>query len=127
MSSLPPLDYFVAFEAAAKLGSFARASDQLHISETAISRKVRLLEQHYNIALFIRGHRSITLTDQGAELLQSVQKSLDLFKQLGVGLWAFNISSDTITKKFTPRPKKVLDTRRAAYVLDKACETHIHT
>jgi hypothetical protein len=61
-----------------------------------------------------------------AHTIKSAQKSLDLFKQLGVGLWAFNISSGTITKKFTPRPKKVLDTRRAAYVLDKAFETHIH-
>lgn len=59
--------------------------------------------------------------------IKSVQKSLDLFKQLGVGLWAFNLSSGTITKKFTPRPKKVLDTKRAAYVLDKAFETHIHS
>lgn len=61
-----------------------------------------------------------------AHKIKSAQKSLDLFKQLGVGLWAFNVSSGAVTKKFTPRPKKVLDTRRAAYVLDKAFETHIH-
>ena len=78
--SLPPLDYFVAFEAAAKLGSFARASEEMHISETAISRKVRLLEQHYNLPLFVRGHRSITLTEQGAELLVSVQRSLKILR-----------------------------------------------
>jgi len=78
--SLPPLDYFVAFEAAAVHGSFARASDVLHISETAISRKVRLLEQHFNLPLFARGHRSITLTDHGAELLTSVEKSLRILR-----------------------------------------------
>ena len=79
-TTLPPLDYFVAFEAAAKLGSFARASETLHISETAISRKVRLLEQHFNLPLFARGHRSITLTDHGAELLRSVEKSLRILR-----------------------------------------------
>ena len=88
MNNLPPLDYFVAFEAAAKLGSFARASDNLHISETAISRKVRLLEQHYNVALFTRGHRSITLTERGAELLGSVRKSLDILREASADIVA---------------------------------------
>ena len=86
--NLPPLDYFVAFEAAAKTGSFARASDILHISETAISRKVRLLEQHYNLPLFVRGHRSITLTEQGAELLTSVQQSLDILREVSEDMFA---------------------------------------
>ncbi len=62
-----------------------------------------------------------------ADKIKLVQKSLVLFKQLGVGLWAFNISSGTITKKFTPRPKKIPDAKRAAYVLDKAFDTHITT
>lgn len=88
--NLPPLDYFVAFEAAAKTGSFARASDLLHISETAISRKVRLLEQHYNLPLFVRGHRSITLTEQGAELLVSVEKSLNIMRDASKDLFAKN-------------------------------------
>ena len=73
---LPPLDYLLAFEAAATACSFARASEALNISETAISRKVRLLEQHYNVALFVRGHRSITLTPQGAALLSSVSRAI---------------------------------------------------
>lgn len=74
---LPPLDYLVAFEAAAKTQSFARASKVINISETAISRKIRLLEQHYDVALFVRGHRSVALTQQGAVLLASVSESLD--------------------------------------------------
>jgi len=59
-----------------------------------------------------------------AHIVKSAQNSLDLFKQLDVGLWVFNISSGAVTKKFTPRPKKVVDTRRAAYILDKAVEGH---
>ena len=61
---------------------------------------------------------NLTLSDIGFEE--------NLFKKLGVGLWAFNISSGAITKKFTPRPKKILDSRRVAYILDKAFEAHIH-
>ncbi|EFO29875.1 LysR family transcriptional regulator [Roseibium sp. TrichSKD4] len=77
---LPPLDYILAFEASAKAGSFAAASRVLNISETAISRKVRLLEQHYDVALFIRGNSSVKLTTQGENFLVSVQQSLDILR-----------------------------------------------
>lgn len=79
---LPPLDYLLAFEAAAKAQSFAQASKVLNISETAISRKVRLLEQHYDVPLFVRGHRSVSLTQQGAILLATVERSLDLMRDV---------------------------------------------
>lgn len=79
---LPPLDYLLAFEAAAKVQSFARASKVLNISETAISRKVRLLEQHYDVPLFVRGNRSVTLTQQGAILLATVEQSLDMMRDV---------------------------------------------
>lgn len=85
---LPPLDYLLAFEAAAHLGSFARASEQLNISETAISRKVRLLEQHYDLPLFVRGHKSITLTSHGSALLNSVTQSLDILRDTSENIFA---------------------------------------
>ena len=73
---LPPLDYLLAFESAAKCQSFAAASRELNISETAISRKVRLLELHYDVPLFVRGHRSIRLTPHGQSLLDKVEPAL---------------------------------------------------
>lgn len=74
---LPPLDYFIAFEAAAYCQSFAGASRELNVSETAISRKVRLLELHYDIPLFLRRHRSIHLTAQGQTLLARIGPVID--------------------------------------------------
>ncbi|MFD2739435.1 LysR substrate-binding domain-containing protein [Sulfitobacter aestuarii] len=74
--ALPPLDYLLAFEAAAEQQSFVGASRQLNISETAISRKVRLLEHHYNVPLFMRGHRSIHLTPQGQRFLNQIKPAL---------------------------------------------------
>ena len=79
-SVLPPLDYLLAFEAAALCGSFAGAARELHISESAISRKVRLLELHYDVALFLRGHRSIRLTPQGKALLDKTRPALDTLR-----------------------------------------------
>ncbi len=74
---LPPLDYILAFEAAANNGSFARAARQMNLSETAISRKVRLLEQHFGLAFFTRGHRSIDLTPYGREFLARIAPAIE--------------------------------------------------
>ena len=74
---LPPLDYLLAFDAAAEFGSFAQASRTLNISESSISRKVRLLEHHYGRSFFKRGERSVALTKQGQELYEDVAPLLD--------------------------------------------------
>ncbi|MGB3179500.1 MAG: LysR substrate-binding domain-containing protein [Albidovulum sp.] len=77
---LPPLDYLLAFEAAAEQMSFTGASRLLHISETAISRKVRLLEQHFGLSFFTRGHRSISLTPEGREFLDRIHPALQMLR-----------------------------------------------
>lgn len=81
-SVLPKLDYLLAFEAAAELESFAAAAKELNVSETAVSRKMRLLEQHFNCALFVRGHRSVELTEQGRKLLTGISGPLEDLAQL---------------------------------------------
>jgi DNA-binding transcriptional LysR family regulator len=83
-SSLPPLDYFLAFESAADCGSFASASKDLNISETAISRKVKLLEQHYDSQLFDRGHRSIHLTETGRAFLDRIRPGLQTLRSASI-------------------------------------------
>ena len=84
--SLPPLDYLLAFQVTGKTGSFTLASKELNISESSISRKVKLLEQHYGVQLFKRGHRSITITSEGFELLSSVSEALDILKEASSSL-----------------------------------------
>lgn len=81
MSRLPPLDYILAFEAAAKHQSFVGAAKDLNISETAIGRKVRLLEQHYGILFFLRSHKSIELTPQGQSFLQDISPALQILRE----------------------------------------------
>ncbi|GGK70859.1 LysR substrate-binding domain-containing protein [Amphritea balenae] len=74
---LPPLSTLVTFEAAARLLSFTQAGEELHVTQTAISRQVRSLEEYLSRPLFIRGHRSVKLTDAGELLLQSVSMGLE--------------------------------------------------
>lgn len=85
-AALPRLDYLVAFEVAAELESFAAAARVLNVSETAVSRKIRLLELHYNCQLFVRGHRSVDLTDQGRKLLGGVTPALKALERVSLGL-----------------------------------------
>ncbi|MEL7255108.1 MAG: LysR substrate-binding domain-containing protein [Pseudomonadota bacterium] len=75
-AALPRLEYLLAFEAAAELESFAAAAKELNVSETAVSRKIRLLETHFGCALFLRGHRSVQLTDHGRKLLSGITPAL---------------------------------------------------
>ena len=72
--SLPPLDYLLAFQVTGKTGSFTSASKELNISESSISRKVKLLEQHYGVQLFNRGHRSISITPRVLNYCHRYQK-----------------------------------------------------
>lgn len=58
----------VLFEAAARRNSFARAAEELGITQPAVSQAVRRLEAALGARLFRRGHRSITLTAAGERL-----------------------------------------------------------
>ena len=60
--SLPHLS---AFEAAARLGSFSAAADELFLTTGAVSRHIRSLEEQLGITLFYRGHKSVRLTQAG--------------------------------------------------------------
>jgi LysR family glycine cleavage system transcriptional activator len=69
---LPPLDPLIAFEAAARLLSFTRASEELHLTQAAISQQIRNLEENLQVKLFTRSHRAVQLTNQGREYQHTV-------------------------------------------------------
>ncbi|HYH20384.1 MAG TPA: transcriptional regulator GcvA [Azospirillum sp.] len=54
-----------AFEAAARLNSFALAAEDLAVTPSAVSHQVKLLEEQLGVRLFHRVHRSVVLTDAG--------------------------------------------------------------
>src|SRR6188768_40631 len=55
---LPPLDLLVAFEAAARHLSFTRAGAERFVTQSAMSRQIRALEDELGVPLFQRGHRA---------------------------------------------------------------------
>ena len=74
---LPPLDLLVAFEAAGRKSSFTAAAEELSLTQAAVSRQIRLLEETLGQKLFIRSHRAVHLTDQGRKYLHTVTLALD--------------------------------------------------
>ena len=65
---LPPLNALRSFEATARLGGVGRAAQELHVTHGAISRQLRLLEEHLGFALFERAGRGLRLTAAGETL-----------------------------------------------------------
>jgi LysR family transcriptional regulator, glycine cleavage system transcriptional activator len=65
IAPLPPLNALRAFAAAARLLSFTRAAAELHVTQTAISHQMRLLESHLGVRLFVRLPRRLSLTPEG--------------------------------------------------------------
>ncbi len=80
---LPPLDQLEAFEASARHLSFTKAADELALTQSAVSRQIAALEDHYGLALFRRLHRALRLTDDGQTLLQAVSEVLDQLHAVG--------------------------------------------
>lgn len=65
MRKMPNFVFLRAFEAAARLQSFALAAKELHLTPSAVSHHVRELEEHFGRPLFTRLHRRVELTTEG--------------------------------------------------------------
>ncbi|MET0286776.1 MAG: LysR substrate-binding domain-containing protein [Polyangiales bacterium] len=73
----PPLGALRVFEAAARRLSFKAAAAELHVTPTAISHQIKLLEQHLETRLFERGARQVALTADGQKLLPFVREGFE--------------------------------------------------
>ncbi len=69
------LEYFIMV---AKEGNITRAAERLHITQPTLSRQLSDLEKELNTQLFIRGKRSIVLTESGQLLMQRAQELVNL-------------------------------------------------
>ena len=76
LSGIPPIHCLAAFEAASRHGSFERAAQELSVSQSAISHRVRSLEKQLGQRLFERRDRGVRLTLAGREYLEVVRGAL---------------------------------------------------
>ncbi len=101
-AKLPPMNGLVVFEAAARHLSFTRAGHELLVSREAVSRQIRILEDHLGVKLFVRLYRALELTDAGRELQSVVGESLE------------NIARTTASLQRAGRPSKIAVTATIA-------------
>ncbi len=88
--NFPSLNGLAAFEAAGRYMSLTRAAAELNVTPGAVSKHIALLEMEIGAKLFIRLHRSLELTVEGAALLEALKgafgqiaETLDAFRKGG--------------------------------------------
>jgi DNA-binding transcriptional LysR family regulator len=70
----------LAFDAAARSGSFTAASEELKLTQGAISRQVSALENQLEVALFRRVGKTVVLTDTGKVYAQEIHQALQAIR-----------------------------------------------
>lgn len=74
---LPSLKALRAFEAVSHCKSFTAAAEELAVSQGAVSHQIKLLEQYLGCQLLLRGPRGISLTAEGALLMEVCARAFD--------------------------------------------------
>src|SRR5688572_17419887 len=74
---LPPLNALRLFEAASRHLSFRLAAEELHVTPSAISHGVQVLEDWFGVPLFERETSGVKLTDAGAAYAPAVRQALE--------------------------------------------------
>ncbi|MFT5429071.1 MAG: LysR family glycine cleavage system transcriptional activator [Psychrobacter glaciei] len=80
MRSLPALTSLRVFETAGKCLSFTKAASQLNVTQSAVSRQIKHLEDYLGVPLFVRRHHRLELTAAGQQLLSKLEQSFNLME-----------------------------------------------
>ncbi|MAX57199.1 MAG: LysR family transcriptional regulator [Alcanivoracaceae bacterium] len=71
-NQLPNLNLLLTFEAAAQFQSFKDAAETLHVTPSAVSQQISLLEENLGVKLFDRKNRALSLTDDGQKYFSKI-------------------------------------------------------
>ncbi|WP_435607432.1 LysR substrate-binding domain-containing protein [Pseudomonas knackmussii] len=77
MRNLPPLNMLRVFEEVAHHRSFNRAAEALNVTQGAVSRQIKQLEDYLGVSLFVRTPRGLTLTETGSTLSPHLSGAFD--------------------------------------------------
>ena len=100
---LPPLYALRAFEAASRHNSFTRAAEELSITQSAVSRHIRTLEEHFACRLFQRSGRNLQLTEAARLLLPGVREG---FAALERACHTLNAEDDILRRTVTTEQQR---------------------
>lgn len=81
MGAVLPLLALRAFTETGRLGSLKAAAECLGVTPGAVSQQIRLLEERVGVALFVRGHHGVHLTEAGARVHSNLIRGFDLIEK----------------------------------------------
>jgi LysR family transcriptional regulator, glycine cleavage system transcriptional activator len=122
---LPPLSSLIAFECAARLGSISRASDELHLTQSAVSRQILQLETTLGVEMFKRIRQRIVLTEAGRAYANEVRGILASLSEATHNVIASGGTTESLnlavlptfgTRWLVPRLPDFLETRPGVLV-----------
>jgi len=85
--NLPPLNVLAAFEAVARLQSFSGAANELCVTHSAVSHRIKVLEDHFGVSFFHRRGRNVALTAKGRYFLEAVLDALSTLQQASLKVY----------------------------------------
>ncbi|KAA8699838.1 LysR family transcriptional regulator [Pseudomonas cannabina] len=108
---LPPLNALRAFESTARLGSVSLAAEQLSVTHGAVSRQLKVLEEHLGVSLFSKDGRGLKLTDAGIRLRDVSGEAFDRLRSVCIELskgsadapFVLGCSGSLLARWFIPR------------------------
>lgn len=83
---LPSLSLLTAFEAAARTESFTGAAGLLNLTQSAVSRQIKALEEQIGITLFIREKQKVRLTAVGTRYAEDIRKALKIISNASISI-----------------------------------------
>ncbi len=83
---LPSISLLSAFETAARVESFSQAARELDLTQSAISRQIRALEEQIGVELFARNRQKVKLTDAGEVYAQEVRRALTIIASASINM-----------------------------------------
>lgn len=98
---LPPTAMLAAFEAAARSGSFTHAARELNLTQSAVSRQIRSLEERLGADLFVRERQSVRLTAAGTTYAREIR---DAIKHIGAASMAIRANPRMATLNLAVLP-----------------------
>ncbi len=89
MKKIPPLNSVKAFEVSARHKSFSKAAGELGVTQGAISKQIKILEEYLELKLFKRKHQHISLTKEGEIYFNDIRQAIE----------SIEVATDKLTNK----------------------------
>lgn len=126
------LDLYKTFYHIAKCESITKAAEQMYITQPAVSRAIRQLEEELGCTLFVRTAKGVKLTlegnilyqyvDQIFQFLSTAEKKINDVKNLNSGEVRLGVS-DTLCKHYLARYLKLFNTLHPKIKIHVVCPT----